>query len=55
MMNDDVLEDFVDLYLEDNDFEDLLEYFDIDVYEAFAVLFENGLVDEELMERYIGR
>lgn len=46
-------EEFVDLYLEDNTFEDLLEYFDISTYDAFDVLFENGLIDEELLEAFI--
>ncbi len=54
-MKTNKMEEFVDLYLEDNDFEDLLEYFDIDVYEAFETLFESGLVDEDVMDKYIGR
>lgn len=49
------LEEFVDLYLEDNEFEDLLEYFDITVYDALDCLFADGLVDEELVDEYIGK
>lgn len=49
------LETFVDAYLEDNDnsIEDLLDYFDITVYDAFDLLFEEGLVDEGLIDDYL--
>ncbi len=43
------IEEFLDEYLEDNTFEDLLEYLDITPYEALECLFDSGLVDEEVI------
>lgn len=47
------LERFSDNFLEDNTFDELLEYFDIVPIDALEVLFENGLIDEELVEEYL--
>lgn len=44
-------ESFVELFLETGTFEELLELFDITPLEAFEVLFEEGLIDEDLLER----
>ena len=49
------IEEFLDEYLDGNNFEDLLEYLDITVYEALLCLFENGLVDEETLKELYGR
>lgn len=46
------IEKFVEAYLEDYTFEELLEEFDITPVDAFLVLFDNGLVDEEILEEY---
>ena len=40
-------------YLEDNSLESLLEHFDIDSVEVVQALFENGFLDEELLEELI--
>mgnify|MGYP003403573813 FL=1 len=40
-------------YLEDNTLESLLEHFDMDSIEAVQALFENGFLDEELLEELI--
>lgn len=45
-------EEFVELYLESGTFEELLEEFNITPLEAFEVLIANGLIDEELLERF---
>jgi hypothetical protein len=47
------IEKFVEAYLEDYTFEELLEEFDITPVDAFLVLFDNGLVDEEIIEEYV--
>lgn len=44
------IEDFLDLYLEDNTLEDLLEHFNVTPIEAFQTLFDSGLIDEELLK-----
>lgn len=43
------IEDFVEMMLEDESFEDLLARFDLDPGEVFVALFENGLIDEETL------
>ena len=45
-------EEFVELNLENGTFEELLEEFDLTPIEVFVVLLENGLIDEELLERF---
>ena len=45
-------EEFVELYLENGTFEELLEEFDLTPIEVFVVLLENGWIDEELLERF---
>lgn len=50
-MNEKEIEDFVDLMLEGETFEELLERFDITPYEAFQCLYDNGLINiNELKE-----
>ena len=46
------IEKLVNGWMEDDSFEELLEVFDITPVEAFIILFEHGMVDEELLERY---
>jgi hypothetical protein len=48
-------EDFLDLYLEDRPFEDLLEQFDVTPHEAFEVLIDRGLIDEEVLKEVTRR
>lgn len=43
------VEEFLDKYLEDFTFEEILEMFDVTPLEAFETLFEEGLIDEELL------
>lgn len=43
------IEEFVDLFLEEGSLEDLLEVFDVTPQEAFEVLFNQGLIDEDLL------
>lgn len=40
-------------YLEDHSLESFLEHFDMDTVEAVQALFENGFLDEELLEELI--
>lgn len=48
-------EEFIDSFLEEDTFDDILEYLDISPYEALDVLFENGLIDEGLIDEYLRR
>jgi hypothetical protein len=49
------LEDVVQDVLDDNDFEDLLEQFDISKLEVFMHLLNSGLIDiEQFKEIYYG-
>jgi hypothetical protein len=50
MITKSKLETFLDARLEDYAFEEVLEEFDITPLEAFVVLFDSGLIDEELLE-----
>lgn len=50
MIEKDWVEDFVDLYLENNTLEDLLEQFNITPLEAIQCMFDSGLLDEELLK-----
>lgn len=43
-------EDCVQEVLDDNDFEDLLEQFDVTRLEAFMLLLNSGLIDREQFE-----
>lgn len=49
-MEENEIEDFVNLMLEDFLFEELLEQFNITPYEAFLTLFEAGMIDESLLK-----
>lgn len=47
------LEDFLETWLEDYSLEDLYEKFNVTPFEVFLCTFNAGLIDEELLERYI--
>ena len=49
-MKESDLELYVRAYLETGTFEEMLEQFNVSCEEAFICLFENGLIDEELLE-----
>lgn len=42
------LRDYVSMELEDRNFEDILEDYDLSAEEVFIILFNNGLIDEEI-------
>jgi len=50
-MNKRELEDFVSLALEEKSFEDVLEIFDLTPQEVFVLLYNNGMIDDEILER----
>lgn len=50
-MNEDELEAILDDYLEDKSLEEFLEEFNITPLEVVNMLFEEGLLDEDLLER----
>ena len=47
------LEDIVTNALEDQSFEDFLEYFDLTPQEVFIQLFAGGLIDEDILEQFV--
>lgn len=50
MLTTKMIEQIVRSKLEDHSLEEILELFDIDPLEAFMILFNNGHIDEELLE-----
>lgn len=50
-MNDEELETIVDDFLDDSSFEDFLEYFNITPQEVAKLLYDEGLLDDDLLER----
>jgi hypothetical protein len=44
----DKLRDYISIELQERSFEEILEDFDISAEEAFIILFNDGLIDEEL-------
>ena len=44
------LEDYVAYELENKSLEELLEIYDLSPFEVFWNLYQNGLIDEELLE-----
>ena len=48
------IEDVVSLALEELSFEDILEQFDISPVQAFLVLYNAGLIDEDILEGLSG-
>lgn len=47
------LEDRIAAYLEENSLESLLEQLNISPLEAITLLFEDGQIDEEILERLV--
>jgi len=48
------IEEFIEKYIDDDySFEEILEMFDVTVTEAFEVLFNEGLIDEDLLDRLL--
>ena len=45
-------EKFLETWLEEESLEDILEKFDVDPVDAFILIYEAGLIDEELLESY---
>ena len=54
MMTKKKIEDLVEEYLEENDFEDLLEEFDLTPTDVMLDLFHSGKLDEEVLENLFG-
>ena len=50
-MNEDELEAIVNNYLEDKSLEDFLEEFNITIQEVVSLLYNEGLLDDDLLER----
>jgi hypothetical protein len=49
-MKKNELEDIISNLLEDNSFEDVLEKFDLTPTEVFVLLYNQGLIDEEVLK-----
>lgn len=49
-MKKNELEDFVALELEERSFEDVLADYDLSPHEVFVLLYNNGLIDDEILE-----
>jgi hypothetical protein len=49
-MKKNKIEDFITLALESEYFEDLLEKFDLTPQEVFTILYDNGHIDEDVLE-----
>jgi hypothetical protein len=47
------IEELLDHFLDIETLEELLERFDVSPYEAFEVLFDSGLIDEELINELL--
>lgn len=52
--NEKYWEAFLENFLEDNTFENVMEYFDVTPFEAFDVLIKSGLIDEEVLWELMG-
>lgn len=48
------IKDFVELMLESEDFETLLERFNLTPNEVFIILYEEGHIDDDLLTRMSG-
>jgi hypothetical protein len=49
-MNKIKREDYLALALKEIPFEDILERYDLDLFTVFNILYENGYIDEEILE-----
>lgn len=48
-----MMEEFLDKFLFDNSYEEIFEHLDLDIYEVLELAFDEGLVDEEIIERML--
>lgn len=48
-----LMEKFLDEFLTDYSIEEILEQLDLDIYELMEMAFDEGLIDEELVERLL--
>lgn len=48
------IEDVISLALDEVSFEEILEQFDVTPIQAFLVLYNSGLIDEEILEGLSG-
>ena len=51
-MTKNELEDFVTDQLKESSFEQILEIFDLTPQEVFILLFDDGLIDEDIVKSY---
>jgi hypothetical protein len=49
-MNKKSIEDYIGLELTEKSFEDVLEIYDLSPFEVFWLLYQNGLIDDEILE-----
>ena len=47
------MEKFLDAFLNDFTLEEIFEQLDLDVYEVLELAFDEGYIDEELVERLL--
>lgn len=48
-----MMEKFLDEFLRDYSYEEIFDILDLDLYEVMEDAFDNGLIDEELVERLL--
>ncbi len=48
------MEDFLDKFLEDHSLEEIFENLNVEIYDAFEVLFEEGMIDEQEVKDFLG-
>ena len=48
-----LMENFLDEFLNDNSYEEIFELLDIDIYEVLELAFDEGLIDEDLVDRLL--
>lgn len=48
-----LMERFLDEFLNDYSVEEIFETLDLDIYELMEIAFNEGLIDEELIERLL--
>lgn len=51
--NKTLMENFLDEFLNDFDYEEIFEQLDLDIYEVLELAFNEGLIDEDLVERLL--
>ena len=49
-MNKKSIEDYIGIELEERSFEEILEDYDLSPFEVFWLLYQNGLIDDEILE-----